>query len=68
MTAPALWRQTLYRAALRGSDEEIVQLTQTLNPEQATLASNLSVWAQNFDFKPILDLLEDESLEGADNF
>jgi PAS domain S-box-containing protein len=57
MTTPTLWRQTLYRAALRGSDEEIVQLTQTLKLEQATLASTLSSWAQNFDFKPILDLL-----------
>ena len=57
MTTSCLWQQTLYHAALRGSDEHILQLIQDLNPAQKTLASTLATWAQNFNFKSILDLL-----------
>ncbi|MGF1459274.1 MAG: response regulator [Leptolyngbyaceae cyanobacterium] len=57
MTMPPLWRQTLHRAARRGSDEQIVQLAQELPPAQNTLAAALATWAQSFDFESILNLL-----------
>ncbi|MBE9137412.1 response regulator [Nodosilinea sp. LEGE 07088] len=55
------WRQSLYQAALRGSDEQILQLVQALPPEQVDLAAALTAWAQNFQFDPILAILERES-------
>jgi PAS domain S-box-containing protein len=56
------WRQALYQAALRGSDEQILRLVQTLPPEQVVLTEALTSWAQNFQFDPILSILQRESL------
>jgi PAS domain S-box-containing protein len=56
-TTSSGWQQNLYQSALRGSDEQIVQLSRELNPEQATLATALIAWAQDFNFESILKLL-----------
>lgn len=62
-TMPQDWRQTLHRAAMRGSDEQIMQLIQRLPPEQTTLAETLTNWVQDFQFDPILELLQLELLQ-----
>ncbi len=60
---PQDWRQTLHKAAIRGSDEQIMQLVQRLPPEQAALAETLTTWAQAFQFDPILEVLQLELLQ-----
>jgi PAS domain S-box-containing protein len=56
---PQDWRQALRKAAMRGSDDQIMQVVQRLPPEQVALAETLTTWAQNFQFDPILELLQD---------
>lgn len=57
-TLPQPWLQTLQQAAIKGSDEQILQLTKDLPPEATALAKSLTQWAQNFQFDAILELLQ----------
>ncbi len=56
-TVPADWLDSLYQAAQRCDDQEILDLLQTLPATHADLAQQLHTLAYNFDFKPILQLV-----------
>ncbi|MDX2096769.1 MAG: response regulator [Leptolyngbyaceae cyanobacterium bins.59] len=47
------WLLCLHQAALRGSDEQILNLVQDLPPHQASLARLLTEWTYNFEFDRI---------------
>jgi PAS domain S-box-containing protein len=57
-TMPQPWLQALQQAAIKGSDEQILQLTEDLSPEAIVLSQSLIQWAQNFQFDAILELLQ----------
>lgn len=54
---PSAWIQSLQKAALRGSDEQILQLVQGIPPEQGILAQRLTTLARTFRFDAILELV-----------
>lgn len=55
---PPTWLKALQQAAIKGSDKHILQLVQSLPPEQSELAQALTNWAQAFQFDVILTLLQ----------
>ncbi|MBE7383443.1 MAG: response regulator [Leptolyngbya sp. SIO1E4] len=52
--------QALKQAAIKGSDEQILQLIAALPPEHSALARILTTYAQNFQFDSILEMLQCE--------
>lgn len=62
---PESWRQALEKAAARGSDEQILQLLQSLSPAHAELAERLSELAHNFQFEVILNWLRSPDTEAT---
>lgn len=53
---PHEWRQNLQKAAIKGSDDHIFQLTKELPQKQSELAQLLDAWAYDFQFNAILEL------------
>ena len=58
---PPGWLQDLEHAAMKGSDQRIVQLAATLSPEHPQLSQQLTTWANNFQFDAILTWLSTQS-------
>ena len=54
---PQDWIQDLEHAAVKGSDERILQLATTLPPEHHQLSQQITAWASNFQFDAILTWL-----------
>jgi PAS domain S-box-containing protein len=52
-----VWIQSLQKAALRGSDEQILQLVQEIPAEQGILTQRLTTLARTFRFDAILELV-----------
>lgn len=52
------WIRQLHRAALKGSDDKILQLSQQIPAEQVALKETLTTWSHNFWFNKITDLIE----------
>jgi PAS domain S-box-containing protein len=58
---PPGWLQDLERAAMKGSDEWILQLAAILPPEHQPLSQQLTTWANNFQFDAILTWLSTQT-------
>ena len=56
--APQDWVNQLKEKALECSDEGVLTLLESLNPEQQELAIALQEWADNFQFDLILELIQ----------
>lgn len=60
---PIDWVQQLHRAALKGSDDTILQLSQRIPSEYLALKDALAEWSHNFWFNKITDLIENHASE-----
>jgi hypothetical protein len=56
---PPQWVDDLEQAAVKGSDDRILQLVEALPIDRSDLGQQLTTWAQNFQFEAILTLLSD---------
>jgi len=52
-----IWVQSVQQAAIKGADEQILQLVAALPEAASTLKVALIYWAQNFQFDAILEFL-----------
>lgn len=55
---PAAWVEQLHQAALKGYDEQILQLIEDIPEACHPLAIALRVWVDNFQFNNILNLVQ----------
>jgi two-component system sensor histidine kinase/response regulator len=60
--APQEWVNQLQEKALECSDDGILFLLESLQPEQQGLAIALREWAESFQFAPILELIQNKPL------
>lgn len=51
------WIEAIRQAAIKGADEQILQLLSTLPSHKSALTKRLTYWAKNFQFNAILDIL-----------
>ena len=54
---PGEWTQQLYQAAIRGSDEPILQLIEQIPATEPALSNTLKTWVTNFQFDQIIHLV-----------
>jgi signal transduction histidine kinase/DNA-binding response OmpR family regulator len=54
------WLEQFRRAAIRGSDDQLMQLIQQIPPAYAPLAATLRNWVQNFQFDKVIDFLQSD--------
>lgn len=55
---PIGWIEQIHQAALKGSDQAILDLIQTIPTDQATIAETLFIWVDNFRFDEIIQLTQ----------
>lgn len=55
---PVEWLAQLHQAAIRGFDQQIMQLLQKVPPSHAALAKTLELWTRNFHFERIIEITE----------
>jgi len=56
-SVPTEWRDLIHQAAIEADTEAIVRLTEQLEDASAPLAHALTIWANDFQFDKILDLI-----------
>ncbi|MDM8549438.1 transporter substrate-binding domain-containing protein [Desulfobacterales bacterium HSG2] len=63
---PDRWLRELYKAAVTGNFDALMEMSDQLEPEYSKLAETLKIWVENFQFDKISDLLTEfrESTEG----
>lgn len=54
---PSAWIDQLYQAAIKGSDDAILQLLEQIPPSHSLLADQLRVWVNDFRFDEFIDLI-----------
>jgi len=55
---PMEWITELEKAAVRGSDQRILQLIQQIPPTHAAIANVLTEWVKNFQFHQIMNFIQ----------
>jgi PAS domain S-box-containing protein len=55
---PSEWIEQLQSAAIRGSDQRLLQLIDQLSSTHACLAQNLTEWVNNFRFDKIINFIQ----------
>lgn len=58
---PATWIEALHQAAIKGSDDVILQLITELPPHCSALADILKDWNENFHFDQIIHLIQSQN-------
>ncbi|MEM0980021.1 MAG: PAS domain S-box protein, partial [Cyanobacteria bacterium P01_H01_bin.58] len=58
---PKTWFKSLHQAAVRGSDDQVIELARTLPPEESALMHALEIWVEGFRFDAILEWLQNQS-------
>ncbi len=64
---PSDWLVQLHDAAVKGFDQQILQLLQEIPPSHITLAQTLELWTRDFQFDRIVEITKDRGLNKIDN-